>query len=297
MTARRTLVTLAAALVACTSVPNTAPPSPSLSASPSPRPPTDRPRPAKGTFTFAVIGDWGAGTSEQRSIAQRLCSVRARAGFDTVVTTGDNFYDPDGTATDQNFHEPSACLIRAGITWRASWGNHDARGSDTRDVLGARRWYRWRAGSVQFFMLDSNDPGDPDQLAWLSGSLRSSRAPVKIAVFHHPPFTVGSVHDDNEDVQRHWVPLFERHGVDLVLSGHNHLYEHQVVAGIDYVVSGGGGRALYGCEGTRPTLRRCTAVHHFLVVTVGPARITVEAMDASGARVDRFVIRHAKGEG
>lgn len=289
--APRALLWLLIAAAACTASPGVLEPTPTpTSPEPStPAPVSSSPSPG-GVRTYAVFGDWGAATAEQAAIARRMCRVRRAVGFDTVITTGDNFYDPDGTATRENYHEPAACLIEGGVRWRASWGNHDARGDDTGEVLGARRWYRWREGRAHFFMLDSNDPGNEEQKAWLRGALASSQAPVKIAVFHHPPYSVGTVHGDDERVQEHWVPLFERHGVQLVLTGHNHLYEHQVRRGIHYVVTGGGGRSLYGCGDPVPALRRCRSVHHFLLLRIAPARLVIEAIDAEGARIDRFVI-------
>lgn len=219
-----------------------------------------------------------------------MCELRSADRFRIVVTTGDNFYDPDGSATQANYYDPMACLLQAEIQWRASWGNHDVRGDATRQVLGAKRWYRWRFRGADFFMLDSNNTSDPEQKVWLEGQLAASSAAIKIAVFHHPPYTVGSQHDPDETVQREWVPLFRLYGVTLVLTGHNHIYEHHVVDGIHYVVTGGGGRSLYGCARTTPELKRCDEVHHFLLATVRGTSVTIRAIRANGTTLDRFQI-------
>ena len=237
-----------------------------------------------------MIGDWGAGTPSQRAVAQGICAALERDEDRIVVTTGDNFYDPDGTATPRNFTEPMRCLLRAKVQWRASWGNHDAQGRSTKQVLGASRWYRWRVRGAEFFMLDSNNVGDADQRSWLAERLAASRARAKVVVFHHPPYTVGSVHGPDERVQREWVPLFRRHRVTLVLSGHNHLYEHHIVAGLHYVVSGGGGNHLYRCDRSTPRLIRCEESHHFLLVTIREDAVTVRAVMPSGRVFDRFRI-------
>ena len=66
-------------------------------------------------------------------------------------------------------------------------------------------------------------------LAWLARDLAANRAKWTIAVFHHPPYSDGSHVSDTEDrmvqVREHVVPILERYGVDLVLSGHSHGYE------------------------------------------------------------------------
>ncbi|HEX2053548.1 MAG TPA: metallophosphoesterase [Actinomycetota bacterium] len=254
---------------------------PSASASPSPPP----------RFTFAAKGDWGAGTPEQAAVTGRMCEVRKATPFDVVVTTGDNFYRPDGTATQSNYYGPEGCLLEhPGHQWRATWGNHDSGRPSTAGVLGAEeRYYTWTAQQVQFFMLDSNRVADPTQTAWLESELAGSRAPVKIVVFHHPPFTVG-LHENNVEVRRRWVPLFERHGVDLVLNGHNHGYEHSLVNGVHYVVTGGGGAQLYPCVDSQPWLKSCLSVNHFLLVEVEGQALTVAALGTDGRAVDRFGI-------
>ena len=257
---------------------------------------------ATGTATppprlvFAVKGDWGAGTSEQAEITSRMCEARAATPFDQVVTTGDNFYSPDGVATQANYYRPEACLLaHPGHRWRAAWGNHDAGRPSTDQVLGAgERTYTWFDNPVQFFVLDSNRAADASQTAWLAGELARSTAAVKIAVFHHPPFTVG-LHEDSLEVRRRWVPLFEQHGVDLVLNGHNHGYEHSVINGVHYVVSGGGGASLYPCVDDEPWLIVCLSAHHFLVVEAEGTSISVKAIGAFGAQIDGFNLVESNG--
>ncbi|CAN5887584.1 metallophosphoesterase [soil metagenome] len=239
---------------------------------------------------FSVKGDWGAATREQAAVTSRMCEVRNSTPFDIVVTTGDNFYRPDGRATQANYFGPEACLTSyPGHQWRAVWGNHDIHDESTGTVLGAERTYTWTAGPAQFFMLDSNNVADDVQTAWLATELAASRAQVKIAVYHHPGLTAG-LHDPSEAVQRRWMPLFEQHGVKLVLNGHNHAYEHLVQSGVHYVVTGGGGASIYPCVGDPPGLVACVAISHFLIVDVEGTKISVTALGTDGRTIDRWSI-------
>src|SRR5699024_1972506 len=61
-----------------------------------------------------------------------------------------------------------------------------------------------------------------EQSNWLEKQLQQSKATFKLAVFHFSPFTP---HEDYKDIKESWVPLFEKYGVDLVLSGHFHYYQ------------------------------------------------------------------------
>lgn len=280
------------ALAACTSTDPSVAPSPSIGQSLSPTP-SVAPLPTPSTpepFVVAVKGDWGAATAWQAEITEQMCALREREPFRDVITTGDNFYDPDGTATRSTYYGPERCLYEYdGHRWRASWGNHDNRGPDTGEVLGAERWYSWSGGGADFFALDSNQVGQQEQLEWLEPALARSRAPIKIVYFHHPPYAAGG-HRGSESVRDIWVPLFREHGVTLVLNGHNHAYEHHVHGGIHYVITGGGGAWITPCLRSPSTLVRCTAKAHFLVLRILPDQVEVEAILQTGETLDRFTI-------
>jgi hypothetical protein len=87
------------------------------------------------------------------------------------------------------------------------------------------------------------------------------------------------------------VPILERHGVDLVLSGHEHHYERFAPrGGISYVVSGGGGGRLTKVAPSRDTLARAE-VHHYLAVSVEEERLEVRAVDVEGRVFDQFNLK------
>ena len=240
---------------------------------------------------YAVKGDFGYGSAEQRLVTKAMCETRKVRPFDVVITTGDNFYRPDGMATPANHDVPEACLnAHPGHRWLASYGNHDASGRSTKEVLGVSEpYYTFSEGEIQLFILDSNRVMDASQLSWLESQLKSSSASWKVVVFHHPPYTVGG-HPPDESVRTRWVPLFIKHGVRLVLNGHNHGYEHSRVGDIDYVVTAGGGAPLYPCLRGDPNLISCKPRHHFLIMEVTSERISVEAIGPDQLVFDSFVV-------
>jgi len=89
-----------------------------------------------------------------------------------TLTTGDNFYAPDGVATQANYWRPERCLLALGIPWRAAWGNHDLGGTSTREVLGAPRYYAITKGPVRIVVLDGNDPANPVVTIQLCGNAK-----------------------------------------------------------------------------------------------------------------------------
>ncbi len=177
-------------------------------------------------------------------------------------------------------------------------GNHDVRVQGGRyefDELGMpRSRYRRVVGNVELFLLNSNSVWSDKQRAWLRLRLRDSTARWQIVAFHHPAYTCGGYLSD-PGVRARWVPLFERHGADLVLSGHDHNYQRFAKHnGVRYVVHGGGGQELYSlrsCPSSYPKRQAGRAVRGFLYVVAKDDVLRLYAVNPSGGLVDSFRIR------
>jgi hypothetical protein len=87
--------------------------------------------------------------------------------------------------------------------------------------------YSFDYADAHFLCLDSNtyvDPSDPTLQAWIAEDLSQTDAAWKIVVYHHPAFNVGNKHFKSQHM-RVLCPLFEKHGVQIVLNGHEHVYQ------------------------------------------------------------------------
>lgn len=120
-------------------------------------------------------------------------------------------------------------------------GNHDVsdgNGDAHAAAIGMpNRWYATEIGDLLVVSLDSAQPDDPDQLAWLESTLRGTDAAWIIATMHHPPYS-GGYHGSSIDVRNAFSPLFERFGVQLVLAGHDHDYQRsKPLDGVTYAVT------------------------------------------------------------
>lgn len=239
-----------------------------------------------GSVRFLVKGDWGTGSSAQAAVTKGMCASHAATPASFILTTGDNFYSPDGTATRASFDRPEACLLATGLPWRATWGNHDLGGNSTATRLASpKRWYSFTQGPVRVIVLDGNQPSSSAQVAFLRRTLERAKEPVRIVTIHQPPYTAG-LHEPSTTQQRLMVPLFKKHGVSLVLSGHNHSYERIVTGGVTYIVSGGGGAQVYPCVRLPAGLKKCTPEYHFLEVDASPASINVRAVRRDGSTLE-----------
>ena len=90
--------------------------------------------------------------------------------------------------------------------------------------------YSFDYADAHFLCLDSNiyiDPTDASLQAWIEKDLSSTDALWKFVVYHHPAFNVGAEHFEEQHM-RVLSPLFEKHGVDIALHGHEHTYQRTV---------------------------------------------------------------------
>ncbi|GAC1473274.1 MAG: hypothetical protein NVSMB9_21620 [Isosphaeraceae bacterium] len=88
--------------------------------------------------------------------------------------------------------------------------------------------YHFEVGDAFVAVLDSTlAVSDPDaarlQADWLDECLSQTRKTWKVVMFHHPVY---ASHPSRESpsLRAAWVPIFDRHQVDLVLQGHDHAY-------------------------------------------------------------------------
>ncbi|MFH1680862.1 MAG: fibronectin type III domain-containing protein [Candidatus Eisenbacteria bacterium] len=142
------------------------------------------------------------------------------------------------------------------------------------------------------------------QAAWLEGVLSDNPNAWTVVAFHHPVYSAAGDRD-NEKLRRLWKPLLDRHGVDLVLQGHDHAYARGknlpgeagaggVEQGPMYVVSVSGPK-MYELTSDRWMDRAAENTQLFQVISVDGDTLRFEAFTATGALYDAFDL--VKGEG
>jgi acid phosphatase type 7 len=259
-------------------------------------------------FSFAVVGDSGSGGKGQLAVAALL----ERLGPDLALHTGDVVY-PAGEERhyDRRFFAPYRNLIK-NVPLFPVLGNHDVRKGNGAAFLenfhpslgspgSTKRYYSFDWGNVHFVALDSElyhgdrDSSPKEQRDFLVRDLAAARRRWRVASLHRSPYG-SSRHGGDEKVREDLEPLFVKYGVDLVFSGHDHVYERTMpIDGVTYVVSGGGGRRLYRAgKGERTACSK--SAHHAVLVRVDGGRLLLEAVEADGKVVDRFELYkpHAK---
>ncbi|MFY9610733.1 MAG: metallophosphoesterase [Blastocatellia bacterium] len=204
---------------------------------------------APAQLRFAIIGDAGTADEHQLAVAREMLAEFERKPFPFVLTVGDNTYLGCRNRLEDVFEIPYSALLSRGVKFYATLGNHDEDCADEQIAypmfnMNGKRYYTFKpAGDlVEFFAIDTTlvvNGKAPEQFQWLEQALKASKATWKIAFFHHPAFSPARKHGDEKDVVARIVPLLERYGVRVVLTGHDHILAKLVTRnGVDYFVCG-----------------------------------------------------------
>jgi hypothetical protein len=181
--------------------------------------------------------------------------------------------------------------------------------------------YSFGYGNSFFLGIDSNIAGETNQFNWAEGQLDGldrKRYPNVFAFFHHPPFSSGphgggKTEEAASEVRKKFMPLFRKHDVKAILTGHEHLFEHWVERyerdgkgfRIDEIVTGGGGAPLVGFRGdpeisnylkqgekekvalerlVRPGLKPSDNPYHFVIARVDGEHLSFEVVGVDWGR-------------
>lgn len=245
-----------------------------------------------GDVRFAVIGDNGTGEKPELEIANLMQAYWQTVHFTFVTMNGDNIYGGHSPADfARKFEEPYKPLLDEGVKFYACLGNHDDSALERNYKLfnmGGERYYTFNKGPVEFFVLDSNYM-DPTQLAWLQAQLSASTAKWKIAYFHHPLFTAAKFHGPDVDLRQQLMPLFEQYGVNVVLSGHEHVYERiKPQQGIYFFLLGNSGQLRFHNirKGNDLDIVGMDSHRTFMLVEISGNDFYFQTIDDAGETVD-----------
>jgi 3',5'-cyclic AMP phosphodiesterase CpdA len=233
---------------------------------------------------IGVYGDVRGG----HDVHRRLIDAMLGEPLDLVTVTGDMVLRGSDEADWQRFFAITRELL-AQMRYLPAIGNHDLGWSRTDpDVFAlppgpAGRpertyWYSLDLADLHLVFLDSNAYERSEQEHWLDADLTAARrkgARAIIAFTHDGPYSRG-IHKGNTTARDRYAPILARHHVDLLIAGHDHLYQRGEHGGLRYMVSGGGGASLYkiSCgERGKPRcpedgMQRVMSEHHFIVLTV-----------------------------
>lgn len=205
--------------------------------------------------TWAIITDFGNCDEGEREVAEMVAAWEP----EIIATAGDNTQGtedcvPYADSVDDYYSDFVHGSRAERLLPVAGNHDHDNEGAGASAYLeyfsylealpGSGLWYSSEIGNVNLFMLDSELA--PDQMeiqrAWLREALQEARSEPdewNIVFFHRPPFTSGP-HEPNLGMRPESGWDYAAWGADLVVTGHQHVYEELNVDGLPYLVAGVG---------------------------------------------------------
>jgi 3',5'-cyclic AMP phosphodiesterase CpdA len=150
--------------------------------------------------------------------------------------------------------------------------------------------------NVKFIALES-DYLEPEQIEWLQKELEGSREDWKIPFFHHPPYSSGGRHGSHLRHREVLEPLFVKHNVSIVFTGHDHVYERvKPQQGIVYFVAGSGGKLRRGDidRGTGITAVANARDRIFVACEIFGDELVFNAIAHTGQVIDSGIITRRK---
>jgi hypothetical protein len=248
----------------------------------------------RGDFTFTAFGDQGItydAVATTNLIRGQNPAFHLHAGDVSYAESNGHglvtdAYDP--RVWDSFFAQAES--VASSVPWQIAAGNHEMEAWYSPDgngglaarfdlVGGGTTYYSFTYGNVGVISLDANDVSNEipanngytggRQTQWLQSELAALRGRRDIdfivVQFHHCAYSTCTAHSSEGGVRQYWTPLFDTYGVDLVINGHNHIYERTdplkagsvtttapigatvspATDGTTYVVAGGAGNSLY----------------------------------------------------
>lgn len=230
-------------------------------------------------YAAGDIGECGFGAPRTGELLDTL-----NAG--PILALGDLAYPNGSAANFRDCYDPA--WGRHKERTRPVPGNHEYENAQKSadpyfDYFGAiagtrgQGYYAFTAGSWRIIALNSEIPFGPGsaQLTWLRGELQTYRAQCTLAYWHRPLFTSGP-NGPQIDTRILWTTLTE-FGADVVLNGHDHLYERFApqdadgrpsTGGIREFVVGTGGAHLYTPVGVAANSQVRASTYGILILTL-----------------------------
>ena len=261
-------------------------------------------------FSFIYMGDVQNGMDRWQSVVHDAFRERPDAAFyllaGDLVNRGNDRDD-----WDDFFHAAEGVFNRRPLV--PLLGNHEYHGgppdlyhdlltlpTNGPDTIPPERAYHFEYGNALFVILDSMLPPEL-QSEWLDEVLGASNATWKFVSYHHPAYSTGRWRD-NPHIREHWVPIIDKHGVDFVFQGHDHVYQrtypmrnNQRVAtaaeGTYYVIAVAGTK-MYSIdrEHPAPVVLTNTITWQVIDIQLQGNRLVYRAYDLDQNLVDEVII-------
>lgn len=260
---------------------------------------------------FMVVGDTGSDSdiTPTQDVAAMIRTSRPQF----VIHSGDTCYPDAHLQYLQDRFIPHYSPFIQAENFYLSMGNHDLDANAGADVWNqipyladlneGHKYYKIAKDNLDIFVLnygrntadevvdaDEDEKVTGPQYAWLAAEAAASTAAWKVVVVHASPYSSEELHGPG-DVR--WQIDWGAIGIDVVMSGHSHVYERLLIDGVQYVTCGCGGTSLrdFSDSIVSGSQKRVSGSYGAMKYSVSANRFTGHFIDSDGNQLDTFTLR------
>ncbi len=268
-------------------------------------------------FNFVVLGD----TRSRHDIHANIVGQIIKKDPSFVVNTGDLVGNGRSIGDWESFFSVNKELMR-NTPYYTVLGNHEKDSPyyyDFFELPNNERYYYFTLGDALFIVLDGEGEhlDDPAYLTdrhydqywvdlnkgylttqknWLEKVLEINKEAGFIFVFMHKPLygVKKSRLEEVKQTREFWGDIFDRHGVQVFMNGHDHHYHHAMKNNVHYITTAGGGAGLYEVDSPQPETVKYNKIEHYVNVEVNTSDAVLHVIDINGKEIDNIKVVRRK---
>lgn len=216
-----------------------------------------------------------------------------------MVYGGDLCATSSWTSWDSEWFVPNQDALNATAPWVNATGNHEGWNSltqaFTQSAGGDPAYFSFDYGDSHILVLNTEVSYSQGSAQWdfAAGDLAASTAGWKVVAFHKSAYVAGG-HGENATMKAMTTQIFEPNEVDLVLTGHSHFYQHNLVNGIHHMVLGTFGAPLRSPGSAAYTIYS-EETYSFGIIDTTPDLLTLTTYREDGSVIETIEIPEPVG--
>jgi predicted phosphodiesterase len=251
--------------------------------------------PIPGTsYFFAWMASRSWGVEIHDAISKRIADahpVMSLYGGDICINSSYSAFK------DEFFRSDERALI-AHVPFFNTPGNHEKWSQNTKAFTqapdspsGFQEYYSFDYGDMHVLVLNNEvdySEGSPQYL-YAQSDLSSTSKAWKVVIYHRPAYCAGG-HGEDAKMKTMSEKVFEPNHVDVVMNGHSHFFQHNLVHGIHHMVLGSAGAPLYTL-GTAPYVVKTARDYSYGIIDVTSTSFTMNVYNDKGKLLDALLLK------
>ena len=240
-------------------------------------------------FRFTWMADFRTGIGIHDSIAALVLAANSLV----TLVGGDLCVNSEYLSWKKEFFTNNQLQLISQVPYFNTPGNHEGWGINAKaftqnpeSASGTQDYYSFDYGDLHVLSINFEVPYDKKsaQYKFAEADLLASTKPWKIVICHAPAYCAGGHGDDCKMISL-TKNVFEKHNVSVVIAGHTHFYQHNLVNGIHHLVIGSAGAPLYVPKKSKNTLVS-KKDYNWAVGEVTPTNLSITVYNAKNQKLD-----------